>query len=118
MNFAVVFGASLWSGYALPACHPENGNPRRQPAEVPLIKRENLSRQSQPPLSAAGSGTKCGADASVLGRNAGPAFRPPLRPRQLRSIDGAMPSSVAICVNGRPLPARSATASRLNSSVN
>ena len=25
MNFAVVFGASLWSGYALPACHPENG---------------------------------------------------------------------------------------------
>ena len=50
MNFAVVFGASLWSGYALPACHPENGNPRRQPAEVPLIKRENLSRQSRPPL--------------------------------------------------------------------
>jgi hypothetical protein len=25
VNFAVVFGASLWSGYALPACHPENG---------------------------------------------------------------------------------------------
>ena len=50
MNFAVVFGASLWSGYALPACHPENGTPRRQPAELPLIKRENLSRQSRPPL--------------------------------------------------------------------
>jgi hypothetical protein len=27
MNFAVVFGASLWSGYALPACHPEKGIP-------------------------------------------------------------------------------------------
>ncbi len=29
-----------------------------------------------------------------------------------------MPSSAATCVNGRPLPASSATASRLNSSVN
>ena len=28
MNSAVVFGAPLWSGYALPACHPENGSPR------------------------------------------------------------------------------------------
>ena len=25
MNFSVVFGASLWSGSALPACHPEKG---------------------------------------------------------------------------------------------
>src|SRR5579875_968129 len=25
MNFAAVFATSLWSGYALPACHPENG---------------------------------------------------------------------------------------------
>ena len=50
MNFAVVVGASLRSGYALPACHPDNGTPRRQPAEVPLIKRGNLSRQSRPAL--------------------------------------------------------------------
>src|SRR5271163_2056113 len=51
MNSAGVFGASLWSGYALPACHPENASPQRQPAEVPLINRGNLSRQSQPALS-------------------------------------------------------------------
>jgi len=50
MNSAAVFGASLWSGYALPACLPENGSPRPQPAEVPLIKGGNLSRQSRPPL--------------------------------------------------------------------
>ena len=53
MIFAVVFGASLWSGYALPAGRPENGSPRRQPAGVPLIKGGNLSRQSRPPLSVA-----------------------------------------------------------------
>ena len=41
---------SLWSGYALPACHPEYGNPRQQPAECPLIKRGNLSRRSRPAL--------------------------------------------------------------------
>jgi hypothetical protein len=50
MNSAVVFGAPLWSGYALPAGHPENGSPRPQPAEVPLINGGNLSRQSRPPL--------------------------------------------------------------------
>ncbi len=50
MNFAAVFGASLCSGYALPACHPENGNPQRQPAELPPIKSGKLSRQSRPPL--------------------------------------------------------------------
>jgi hypothetical protein len=50
MNSAIVFGASLWSGYALPGCHPKNGSTRPQPAEVPLIKRGNLSRQSRPPL--------------------------------------------------------------------
>lgn len=49
---AAVFGVSLWSGYALPACHPENSTPRRQPAEIPLIKSGNLSRRSRPPLSA------------------------------------------------------------------
>ena len=53
MNFAAVFGASLRSGYALPACHPENGNPQRQPAELPPIKSGKLSRQSRPPLAAA-----------------------------------------------------------------
>src|SRR5713101_6820195 len=39
-------------------------------------------------------------------------------PRQLRSIDGWIPSSVATCARGRPLDASSDTASRLNSSVN
>lgn len=59
-----------------------------------------------------------GGPAGVLGHNASPAFRPPSRPRQLRSIDGAIPNSPAICVNGRPLLTSSATASPLNSSVN
>ena len=67
-------------------------------------------------ISAAGSKTEWGADAGALGRNAGPECRPPRR--QLRSIDGAMPSSPAICVSGRPLLTSSATASRLKSSVN
>ena len=49
-DFAAVVGASLRSGYALPACHPDNGTPQRQPAEAPLIQRRNLSRQSRPPL--------------------------------------------------------------------
>jgi hypothetical protein len=37
--------------------------------------------------------------------------------RQLRSMEGEIPSSVAICMRGRPLLSRSATASRLNSGV-
>ena len=53
MNSAGVFGASLWSGYALPACHPENGT-RRQPAELPLIQSGNLSRRSRPALADGG----------------------------------------------------------------
>jgi hypothetical protein len=57
------------------------------------------------------------ADAGI-GRSAGPAFRPSLRLRQLRSIEGEMPSSLAICSNGRPRLANSTTASRLNSSLN
>jgi len=40
------------------------------------------------------------------------------RARQLRSIEGEIPSSVAICMVGRPLLSSSATASRLNSGVN
>ena len=67
MNFAVVFGASLWSGHALPACHPENGNPRRQPAEVPLIKRENLSRQSRPPLNPSSLPVRTSGDVGAKG---------------------------------------------------
>jgi hypothetical protein len=81
------------------------------------IRSRSFSRRSRE-ISADGSGTECGAGADVLGRNASPAFRPPLRPRQLRSIEGAIPSSPAICVSGRSLLASSATASRLNSSVN
>ena len=49
MTFAAVFGASLWSGYALPACHPENRT-QLQTAEAPLIESGNLSRRTQPPL--------------------------------------------------------------------
>lgn len=81
------------------------------------VRSRSFSRRSRE-ISAAGSGAEWGAGAGVFGRNAGPAFRPSLRARQLRSIEGAMPSSPAICVNGRPLLASSATASYLNSSVN
>ena len=78
--------------------------------------RSRLFSRRRREISAAGSKTECEADAGVPGRNAGLSFRPPRR--QLRSIDGAMPSSPAICVSGRPLLIRSATASRLKSSVN
>ena len=81
------------------------------------MRSRSFSRRSRE-ISAAGSGTEWVADAGVLGRNAGHAFRPPPRLRQLRSIEGVMPSSAAICVNGRPLIASRATASCLNSSVN
>ena len=52
MNFAPVVGASLRSGYALPARRPDNGKWQHQPAEAPLIEAETLSRQSRPPLAA------------------------------------------------------------------
>ena len=39
-------------------------------------------------------------------------------PRQLRRMEGWMPSSAATCISGRPLLSSRATASRLNSSVN
>jgi hypothetical protein len=47
-----------------------------------------------------------------------PAFPPPPAPRQARNIEAAIANSWAIWLNGRPLPASYATASRLNSSVN
>ena len=37
--------------------------------------------------------------------------------RQLRSIEGEIPNSVAIRIKGRPLLSKRATASRLNSGV-
>jgi hypothetical protein len=49
---------------------------------------------------------------------ADPASRLSRRLRQLRSIQGEIPSSPAICSNGPPLLANSATASLFNSSVN
>src|SRR5439155_15641319 len=58
------------------------------------IRSRSFSRRSRE-ISAAGSGTKCGADAGI-GRSADPASRPPLPLRQLRSIEGEMPSSLAI----------------------
>ena len=57
-----------------------------------------------------------GADVGI-GRSADPASRPPLPLRQLRSIEGEMPSSLAIWLNGRPLLTSRAIASCLNSSV-
>src|SRR4051794_2156265 len=77
------------------------------------MRSRSFSRRSRE-ISAAGSGTEgeatigCGADP------AGPAV---LRLRQLRSIEGEMPSSPAIWINGRPLLASRAIASLLNSSV-
>lgn len=37
---------------------------------------------------------------------------------QFRNIDGEMPTSLATCINGRPLLSSRATASRLNSAEN
>ena len=80
------------------------------------IRRRSFSRRNRE-SSVAGSGAGCGADAGI-GRRAAPASRPPLPLRQLRSIEGEIPSSLAIWINGRPLLANRPTASRLNSSVN
>jgi hypothetical protein len=80
------------------------------------IRRRSFSRRRRV-ISEAESGAECGAGAEI-GRSADPAFRPSLRLRQLRSIEGEMPNSLAICSNGRPLLANNAIASRLNSSVN
>src|SRR5205807_297529 len=79
------------------------------------IRSRSFSRRSRE-ISAAGSGTGCGADAGIA-RSADPASRPPLPLRQLRSIEGEMPSSLAIWLNGRPLLTSRAIASCLNSSV-
>ena len=46
------------------------------------------------------------------------AVPPRTTPRQFRNIDGEIPTSVTTCINGRPLPSSSATASRLNSKEN
>ncbi len=54
----------------------------------------------------------------VLGRRGDPACPPSPLFRQARSREGAIPSSWAIWLNGRPLLASSPTASRLNSPVN
>lgn len=44
---------------------------------------------------------------------------PPINPvRHCLSMEGWIPSSAAICICGRPLLSKSATASRLNSGVN
>jgi hypothetical protein len=46
MNFAVVFGASLWSGYALPACHPEKGIPDGNRQRFHLAKAETCPHEA------------------------------------------------------------------------
>ena len=43
---------------------------------------------------------------------------PPITNRQLRNIDGEIPTSVATCINGRPLLSSRATVSCLNSGEN
>ena len=75
------------------------------------IRRRSFSRRRRE-ISDAESGAECGAGAGI-GRSADPAFRPSLRLRQLRSIEGEIPSSLAICSNGRPLLASRAIASPL-----
>src|SRR5881392_241430 len=77
------------------------------------MRRRSFSRRSRA-ISAVRSGED--VDADVLECNAVPAPRPSLRLRQLRSIEGEMPSSPAICPNDRPLLASRATDSCLNSS--
>ena len=79
------------------------------------MRSRSFSRRSRE-ISAAGSGTEGAAEAAI-GCGADPACPPMLRWRQLRSIEGEMPSSLAIWINGRPLLASRATASLLNSSV-
>ena len=79
------------------------------------MRSRSFSRRSRE-ISAAGSATEGVADAGFRS-TAGPVFPPPWRLRQLRSIEGEMPSSPAIWINGRPLPASRAIASVLNSSV-
>src|SRR5215472_16029309 len=79
------------------------------------VRSRSFSRRSRE-ISAAGSGAECEADAGI-GCRADPAARLPPPLRQLRSIEGEMPSSLAIPLNGRPLLTSRATASCLNSSV-
>jgi hypothetical protein len=42
-DFAAVFGVSLWSGYALPACAPDTANPDGNRQRFPFLKSGNLS---------------------------------------------------------------------------
>src|SRR5262249_16413604 len=79
------------------------------------VRSRSFSRRSRE-ISAAESRAEGGADAGIGGR-ADPGSRPPLPLRQLRSIEGEIPSSLAIRLNGRPLLPSRAIASRLNSSV-
>ena len=60
-----------------------------------------------------GSGNNPGDDA---GRDL--VVPPRTAPRQFRSIDGEIPTSVATCISGRPLLSSRATVSRLNSGEN
>jgi hypothetical protein len=68
--------------------------------------------------SSAGDGTRGSAEADAGAIACAPGAVPQPTARQLRSIEGWMPSSMATCINGRPLLSSKATASRLNSSVN
>ena len=72
------------------------------------MRSRSFSRRSRE-ISVAGSATEGVADAG-FGGAADPAFCPPWRLRQLRSIEGEMPSSPAIWTNSRPLPAGSVRA--------
>ena len=68
------------------------------------MRSRSFSRRSRE-ISAAGSGTECGADAGVLGRNAGPAFPPsaPITPvAKHRGCDAQLPCGL----RQRPTAAR------------
>src|SRR5665647_3457600 len=110
MNFGPVVGASLRSGYALPARRPDNGKWQHQPADAPLIEAETLSRQSRPPLLAL-LGLPCfgvfGVDNSVSiwacgMKTAFPTLTAWSRPSaiQLRIVRGARPNISAISAIG------------------
>jgi hypothetical protein len=73
------------------------------------IRRRSFSRRRRE-ISEAESEAESGAGAGI-GCSTAPEFP---RLRQLRSIEGEMPSSLAICSNGRPLLSSSAQCNRLS----
>jgi hypothetical protein len=80
------------------------------------MRRRSFSRRRRT-FSVAKSRPAGGIAACVMGRRGDPAWLPAFLLHQARSRAAGIPSSPAIWLNGRPLLAKSPTASRLNSSV-